>query len=102
MTEVFRGQVFAFENVSEMGVTISAKDFRTLPVGIRRTPYSTLNFTIKAWPATVGRKFVLGIIKGCIAALACIGATRFKMFFIFTGECPFGTFMNEYPFFFGG
>ena len=62
--------------------------------------FGTRNFIIKTGPATAGFKFIFRAIQRRIALPTYIGP-RFFVMFIFAGKRPFGSFMNNYPFFFG-
>ena len=101
MTCVFFGEMFSPENVPKVRAAIGALYFDSFSVRVGHSFYSSWNFLIEAWPATVRFKLVLGTIKFCAAALTDVGAF-FPESVVFACEGHFRAFFNYYLFFFRG
>jgi hypothetical protein len=89
------------EYVSKVRVAIDALYFGSHSVRVRRSFYSTWNFVVETWPATVRFKLVLGTIKFCTAAFTDVDAF-FPESVVFACEGHFRAFFNYYLFFFRG
>lgn len=87
--------------MAEVGLAVVANDFGSGSIGVGDSFDGTGDFVIKAGPATVGVKFVLGFVEWGAAAFAGVGA-GFAVVVVFAGKGRFGAFVKNDGFFFGG
>lgn len=74
MARIFFGEVFTFEDMAEMGITMSAANLGPPTIGISETFYRARKIIIECRPAAPGIEFCLRIIERRIATAADICA----------------------------
>lgn len=94
MARIFFSEVFTFEDMAEMGVTVRAADFDPAAIRIREPFYGARKIIVKSGPATTSIEFRLRIIERRIAAAADICA-RCKQRIVLSGKRSFGTSFDD-------
>ncbi len=74
VADVFIGEAFAFENVTEVATTARTGDLRAVSVGINRALNCAIDFVVEAGPSAAGVEFVGGAIEWCIALFTDVGS----------------------------
>jgi hypothetical protein len=94
-------QLFANEDVAQMGPTAAAGDLCPASISIQVPGNRTLYFVIKAGPAAAGVEFINRAVQQGVAAFTMVVA-RFKEVVVLPAEGPFCALAEDDPFFFRG
>jgi hypothetical protein len=99
MSGILGGKTFTKKHMAKMSVAIGANDFYSATIGIGYPFDSARDFFIKTGPSTLSVKFVVGSIEGCIALLACVGAS-FIVMLILAAKGSLGSLVKDDALFF--
>jgi len=94
MPGVLRSEVFTYKDVPEVSAAVDTLDLRADAIWIGETFYCAGYFLIKAWPATVCLKLVLGAVKFSPASFADVGSFVPKCI-VFTCKRHLCAFLND-------
>ncbi len=95
VSRVFCGEPLSIEDVTQVAIAVSAKDFHSVAIGIDFTPYGTFDFVIKRGPATMGMELVLWSVQWCFTLFADVVAAWLKVIGVLAGEWHFGPLMQD-------
>ncbi len=93
MPRVLLSKLLPNKNMPQMSTTVCALDFRSHPIRIRKPLYCAGDFVVKAWPAAVCLKLMLGTVQFGSATSADISAL-FPESIVFAGEWHLRVLVN--------
>lgn len=95
MPQIFGGEPLSLKYMTQVAIAVCTEDFYSHAVGIPLFSDRTFNFIVKAWPATMGVKLVLGAVQRGFTLPADI-TTSFEEVIVFADKGPFGTFFDDH------